>query len=75
MVRLPGRSSGLRISTGRRVVVLRRYIGGQGGPVLYDGEQLHRETAYLQWRIPSKIRHGRGLRVGIAGPGGFSASR
>ena len=35
-----GGSSGLLDPEVRSVEVLRRYIGGQGGPVLYDGEQL-----------------------------------
>ncbi|XP_039787547.1 Holliday junction resolvase MOC1, chloroplastic-like [Panicum virgatum] len=46
-----GWSFGLQISTGHRAVVLRRYIGGQGGPVLYD--------------VPGKIRRRQGSRLGL----------
>ena len=37
-----GWSSGLRISTGRRGVVLRRHHGGQGGARLTGGEKIDR---------------------------------
>ena len=53
-------SSGLLDPEVRSVEVLRRYIGGQGGPVLYDGEQLLRKPCTCGGDSRGESRCGRG---------------
>jgi len=54
-----GWSSGLLDPEVRSVEVLRRYIGGQGGPVLYDGEQLLRKPCTCGGDSRGESRRGR----------------
>ena len=56
-----GWSSGLRISTGRRAVVLRRYNGGQGGTGLTGGEKSSRGRTHPgRYRVETPVLAGLG---------------
>ena len=74
MVRLLGWSSGLRISTGRRVVVLRRYIGGHGSQRATGGEKLHVGRAHLR-RMSGEFPSRRGPGSMATGSGRFLVLR